>query len=152
MPLHWIYVIYTAVLALTAAVIVPRHDIRRLAAPSIVAGGIGDTILILVLGPLGLARYQAYGPFGFAGIPFFPPIAWTIFFIMYFYLLPVRTWLLCLYVAAAAIYSVLFANTLVNLDILWFTHRVMVPIFLYPIWFVVITYLFIKFFRDEGRS
>jgi hypothetical protein len=150
MPNYWIYLIYTVTLALIMIAVVPREVIRRLAMPALMAGGISDIGLVLLLNAIHAGHYKDFGPFGFLEIPFFPPIAWTIFYIIYLYFLPIRSSLVYLYALVAAGYSILFANVLVNLGILWFSHRVLVPVLIYPLWFLLITYFYLKLTDNEG--
>lgn len=144
MSKEWIYVIYTAALVAANISVIPRHDIRRLAFPAILLGGIADIVIVIILQLTGAAVYVNYGPFGVFGIPFFPPLAWTAWFILYFYFMPKRSPHYMIYALVAAGYSGLFANVLANLGIFYLAHRVLVPIVVYPIWLTLATIAYIR--------
>ena len=120
---------------------------------AIIAGGIMDIIIILILGLFKLAAYHNYGPFAFMGIPFFPPIAWTLFFILYYYLIP-RNWPYNLIFAVSASgYSIIFANILMNLNIFQINfHRLLVPLAIYPLWISIATIGFFRIKKQPDNS
>jgi hypothetical protein len=147
---YWIYPIYTSVLAFIVLVLVPRPYIRRLAIYGIVFGGVIDLLYIIFLGNLGLLKYINFGPFGYRSIPLFPIVAWTCFYIMYFYFLPYKRWLIITFVIITSGSKVLFSNMLQNLGILQWTYQSFIlQYLLYLIWTSVATYFFIKFRKDE---
>lgn len=150
MSTYSVYIIYTATLALITAVLVPRAHIRRLAMLGILVGGLADIGLIIVMRTLRIAEYINYGPFGFLGIPLFPSIAWTLYFIVYYYLLRGSRPVIYVYTAAAGLYSVLFSNVLVNLGILHLAHRIIVPMLLYPTWHAIATYVYSRYGPHQG--
>lgn len=136
-------------------ILIPRRYYRRLAWYGIFSGAVYDVFWILLLKVIGAGGYQNYGPFGFLGIPFFPPIAWTIFFMMYLYLLPPKAWSRYLLAVIAAAYSVFFSNILENLRIFeWRFGRVLFPLVLYLTWFGSVTYIYsrIKKRRNDNPA
>lgn len=143
MQTFWIYPIYTAILGIILISIVPRAEIKKIAIHSIVLGGIGDFLILIIFKYLlNIGIYINFLPFGTSGMAFFPPIAWTIWFIMYFYFLPDRKILKYIYIATAAAYSTFFANVLVNLNIIkWDYERIFIPFFIYLTWFSTITWI-----------
>ena len=89
MPEHFIYPIYTGILALLAFALVPRKEIRRLGIYAIVFGGLVDVLAILLFTKvLGMGGYINFKYFGAFGIPLFPPIAWTAYYILFLYFMP----------------------------------------------------------------
>ena len=137
---YWIYPIYTGILAIALIVLVPKKNIRKLFPWGIIVGGIGDISAILLFTKLlGVGGYINFGPFGFKGIPFFPLLAWSIWFIMYFYFFPVNsTYLKYIYVFTAAAYSVIFSNILINLNIFYWNYgNIIIPFLIYISWFSV---------------
>ncbi len=89
MPKHFIYPIYTGLLALLTFALVPRKEIRRLAIYGILFGGVLDVLALLLFSSiLHMVDYINFKYFGAFGIPLFPPIAWTAYFIMFFYIFP----------------------------------------------------------------
>jgi hypothetical protein len=145
-----IYTIYTGILAIILSVAVPRIKIKKLAIYGIIFGAVADIFWILLIGVLGVARYINYGPFGFLGLPFFPPIAWTIYFIIYFYFLPRKNFWPYVFAFIAAIYSIVFSNVLNNLGIFkWTISNVWVPFFIYVIWHVGVTWIFLKLKKSK---
>ncbi|MDI6870911.1 MAG: hypothetical protein QME79_06055 [Bacillota bacterium] len=109
---------YTAIFALLVIALVPREDIRKLAIHGMVFGAIVDVLVIASGKLLGAFEYVDHGPLVWLGLPFFAPISWALFFIMYFYFLPEKRPWNYVYTALGIIYSVLFGNLLVNLGIM----------------------------------
>lgn len=151
MPLHFIYIIYTSAIWLAMMLLVSKHRIQELAAYGIIFGGLADGLLIIVLGLwLKLGAYINYGPFGFNGLPFFPPLAWAAFFVLYFNFLPGRRLLRYLYMLTAVINSVLFSNVLSSLGIFrWNYGRLLLPFIIYSSWIGLATWGF-KALRKGG--
>ncbi|MGI6037748.1 MAG: hypothetical protein ACOYD6_05925 [Limnochordia bacterium] len=146
MAQHYVYCVYTGLLALLLLAVVPRRAIRSLAIFGVLCGGVVDATLILLMGSLQVVEYINYGPFGYGPLPFFPLIAWTVFF----YFLPRRTPWIYIYIIVSAAYCVLFANVLVNLDILRFYRgRLLVPFLIYLPWLSLATWFYLKYGRDE---
>jgi len=147
--LYFIYVIYTTVLGLILIAVVPREQIRRLSFWGIALGAGADFALLLVLGKLlGVVEYLNFGPFGFMGIPFFPLLAWSVFFIMFLYFLPPKKFVY-FYVAAAAVYATWFSNILENLGIFkWNCGNLVVPYVIYFTWFGVAVFVYQKIEKD----
>ncbi len=145
MPKYFIFPIYTLVLFVSVLALVPRKDIHRLAFYGLFLGAIPDVILILLLHVSGLAGYRNLGPFGFLNIPFFPPIAWTAFFILFLYFLPrVKPWNY-LYVAAAAGYATMFSNILQNLNVFqWHYGNLLIPYIFFISWFAFFTWAYYR--------
>lgn len=153
LPLHFIYIIYTTGIGITALVLVPKRHLRELAFQSIILGGLYDVFWILLLYLLGAGGYQNYGPFGFLMIPFFPPIAWTIFFMMYLYILPKSSLGKYLFALIGAMYSTLFSNVLHNLGIFrWNYGRIVFPFMLYLVWLTSATYLYDRYMRNRKNQ
>ncbi|WP_174520469.1 hypothetical protein [Desulfolucanica intricata] len=145
MPNYFIYPIYTIALALIAITIIPKKEIHRLAIYGIFSGAVMDIFAILIVRFIGNGGYINYGPFGFLGIPFFPPIAWTIFFIMYLYILPKHKIFPYIFTVVAAGYSVFFSNILINLGIFkWNYSSIILPFILYASWFTTVTWVYFR--------
>ncbi len=146
MPEYFVYPIYTAAIALAVIAVVPKEEIRRLGVYAITFGGFASVVVLLIFGGLfNIVEWRNFAPFGFGSIAFFPPIAWTNYFIMFFYFLPERKPWLYLFVLFAAAYSTLFSNVLMNLEILaWYQGRVLLPFFIYISWFSIITWAYLK--------
>jgi hypothetical protein len=100
-------------------------------------GGVFDVAIIaLVSKLLGVGGHINHGPFGAFGLPFFPPFAWTIWFLMFFYFMPEKLVQIVFFVLTAAAASVMFSNVLVNLGIFtWNYGKVIVPFIIYGVWF-----------------
>lgn len=151
MPLYYIYPFYTGILALIAFIIIPRQYICKLAAISILLGGIFDVGVVLFIKLLGVGGYLNFGPFGFWGIPFFPPIAWSIYFLMYFYLLPNNKIWAYIFPLISAVYSTFFSNILVNLGIFqWNYGKFIVPFLIYFSWHFSITWAFLHLINKKS--
>lgn len=141
LPVYLIYPIYTAVIALALILVVPRPEIKRLLIYGIIFGAIINAVLMAVHSSLDLGGHINYGSFGLGNFSFFPPIAWTLWFIMFFYFLPElpeHSILTAVYIVSAAAYAMFFSNVLVNLEVfVWKAGRVIYPFFLYLIWFTI---------------
>ncbi|KAF1083972.1 hypothetical protein SPSYN_02884 [Sporotomaculum syntrophicum] len=140
MPVKLIPFIYTAVLALILIATVPKEIIRRLAIYGIIFGAVFDIVLVVVTDALGEFGYRNYEPFGLLGIHFLAPIAWAIFFIMYFYFLPERKPLVYVYVTVAILASIAFCQTLAKLGVLYLTHDILDSIIPFLIWYPAVTW------------
>ncbi|MHB9095745.1 MAG: hypothetical protein ACYC21_13850 [Eubacteriales bacterium] len=154
MEKYFIYPVYTGILGSIAAIMVPRQHMRRLAALAIVFGGAFDVAAILLLTKLlGVGGYLNFGPFGFIGIPLFPPIAWTIFFLMYFYILPDKKPWVYIFPFISAIFSIIFSNVLLNLGIFeWNYGRLVVPFLIYISWHSSVTWAYLKTTNNKYKT
>lgn len=140
MSTYLIYPLYTGLLAVITYLLVPRRIIKLLLFNAIIFGAVADFIILLILYLFGLGGYINYGPLGFRGIPFFPLLAWSCYFILYLYFLPKKGYLFA-FIAAA--YSTLFSNVLQNIGIFkWTNSRIIIPFILYLIWHVVVTWVY----------
>ncbi len=153
MPAYFIYLIYTAVLTLVMVILVPGKEIYKFGLISIFYGAVIDIFWIVFIGLIKAGGYLNYGPLGFLVVPFVPPIAWTIFFIMFLYLLPDKRPWNYLFAVVSAGYSVLFSNVLANLGIFnWTFSKVIFPSALYLIWFLFVTWSYDKYGRKFVRD
>ncbi|KAF1083969.1 hypothetical protein SPSYN_02881 [Sporotomaculum syntrophicum] len=150
MPLHFIYPVYSALLMLLVLAVVPREQIKKLSLFAIIFGAGADLVVIVVITILGVGEYINIGPFGFMGIPFFPLLAWTAFFILYFYFFPEKIPWSYIYVLLAAGYSTMFSNVLENLGIFrWNYGNLVVPYLIYLGWFSLASWYYLKDTREE---
>ncbi|KLU62454.1 hypothetical protein CEB3_c11880 [Peptococcaceae bacterium CEB3] len=142
-PPYLVYPAYTGVLLIATFALVPRQDIRRLLRYAVLFGAVGDLISILLAQLIGMGGYTHYGPFAFLGIPFFPLIAWSSYFVIYLYLLPPgKTWSY-IFPVISALYSVLFSNVLHNLGIFqWNLGTLLAPFILYLVWHGAVTWIY----------
>lgn len=141
MEKYMIYLIYTSILAIVLVLLVPKETIKKSAMLGIICGAIGDVVVILLLGLLNIGEYLNYGPFHLEIIPFFPPFAWTIWYILYFYFLPDQKYLRYIYVFSAASYSTMFSNVLAHLGIFkWNYSNVILPFIIYLTWISISTF------------
>lgn len=152
LPLHFIYPIYTAILAIIMFAVVPREDIKALSIYALMFGAIANIVLIIVAGNLlKWGGHINYGPFGMFGVSFFPPIAWTAFFIMYLYILPHQKPWYYLFTISSAIYSTFFANVLIKLGIFETNiGNLIIPFFIYLSWHSLVTWLYLSYFRKKS--
>lgn len=146
MPTYFIYPIYTFVLFIVTYLLVPRQEIRYLLRYGVIFGAVTDAVMIIVFTKIiGLGGYIAYGPFAFKGMPFFPLLAWTIYYVLYLYLLPKSKPWTYIFPITAAFYSVLFSNVLQNLGIFkWNWGTILIPSLIYLFWHFTVTWIFIK--------
>lgn len=154
MQKFYIYPIYTVSLLVMLIAIVPKKHIRGLAPYAILLGSFFELlVLFLMTYMFNLAGHKNFGPFGAFWVPFFPPIAWGIYFVMYFYVLPQNKSWTFFFPLISAIFSTLFANVLVNLDV-FFIHynRVIVPFLVYITWHSISTIIFIRLTSAEVKN
>lgn len=152
MPLYLIFPIYTAILMLLVLAVVPRDQIKKLSLFAIIFGACTDFVVIVVIAILGIGEYINIGPFGFMGIPFFPLMAWTAFFVLYFYFFPEKTPWNYIYVLAAAGYSTMFSNVLENLGVFrWNYGNLVVPYLIYLAWFSLASWYYLKDTTEEEK-
>lgn len=144
-PPQFIYPVYTGIIALALVLLVPRQEIRRLFIYGVIFGGIINVIWIGINGTFGFGGHINFGPFGIGRLAFFPPMAWALWFIMFFWFLPERTLLRVIYIVSAVAYSMVFSNVLVNMGIFeWKVHRVIYPLFMYTVWFTSATLAYLR--------
>jgi len=148
LPLYSIYLLYTSIIALVMILLIPRKDIKSLALLGVLYGSILDILWILVISFVGGGGYLNYGPLGFIGIPFMPPISWTFFFIIFLFLLPRKKPWNYIFTLVASGYSVFFSNVLSNLGIFqWTFSKVIFPSGIYLTWFFFVTWSYNKYGR-----
>jgi hypothetical protein len=148
-----VYPIYTTALLVVTYALVPKPDIRYLLRYGILFGFVTDTVMIiLVTKIMGLGGYINFGPFNFKGIPFFPLIAWSIYYVLYLYMLPKEKPWIYIFPIAAAFFSALFSNVLQNLGIfIWNRGTVIVPLIIYLFWHIAVTWIYIKV-QTQGKG
>ncbi len=150
MSLYLIYPIYTVILMLIVFAAVPRKQIKKLVLYGIIFGAIADVFVIVLLKLIGAGGYLNLGPFGFMGIPFFPPLAWSAFFILLLHFFPEKGHWNYIYVLIAAGYSTFFSNVLENLGIFqWNYGGLVVPYVIYSLWFFSATWYFQNDMKNE---
>jgi len=148
----YIPLIYTFLFAAILVAVVPRKDIRRLSIYGIMFGAIGDVLVIISGKVFGLFEYVNFHPFGFMCIPFFAPISWTIYFMLYFYFMPHEKLFRYIYVASAIGYSIMFGNLLVNMNLMvYHHHRFIMPLITFSLWFILITWLYLMLTNMKTR-
>ncbi|AET68581.1 hypothetical protein Desor_3061 [Desulfosporosinus orientis DSM 765] len=146
MPIYFTYLLYTSILALLAVILVSRKDIHKYAFLGIFYGAVIDIFWIVLLSLIDGGGYLNYGPLGFLNIPFMPPIAWTIYFILFLNYLPDKKPWNYSYAAIAVFYSVIFSNVLTNLGIFhWTFSNIILPIAIYLSWFLFTVWHYEKF-------
>ncbi|WP_407307013.1 hypothetical protein [Desulfosporosinus sp. SB140] len=154
MPTYFIYPIYTICMFIITYLLVPRQAIRYLLRYSIVFGFLTDMMMVILFTKIiGLGGYINFGPFCFKGIPFFPLIAWTIYYVLYLYLLPREKPWIYIFPIAAAFFSVLFSNVLQNLGIfVWNWGTLIIPLAIYLIWHTAVTWAYLKISKALNDS
>lgn len=147
-----IYPLYTAALGALVYLTVPKYQIKRLAFWAVLFGAGVDIPAVMVLTKVfNVGGHINYMPFGFLGIPFFPPIAWSAYYLLFLYVIPKQNPWKWVFVLIAAGYSTFFSNILVQLGILkWNFGSVIVPFLIYVSWNSVVTWLFFRF--TEGAT
>lgn len=151
-PHAYIYLIYTVILAVVMVVVVPREKIHELAVYSVIFGALANIILIVVATHLlDLGGHLNYEPFGVMGVSFFPPIAWTVYYIMFLYFLPEKRPWDYVFTFTATIYSVFFANVLNNLGIFYSNYDLfIVPLIIYGLWHFTVLWVYRNHFQHKS--
>ena len=122
----------------------PKNEIRRLFIYGLIFGGIFDIVVVGISNLIGEFKYIDYEQFGLMGIHFMAPISWTIFFIIYFYLLPDKKIYIYLYVIMGIFYSVLFCQMITKLGVLMLAHGIIDSIIPFLIWYPIATWGYLK--------
>jgi hypothetical protein len=144
---------YTAIFTILMIAVVPRKEIRRLAIYGIIFGAINDVIALSFGQLFGVFEYIDFAPLGYWFLPFFAPIAWTVFYMLYFYFLPEQKLLMYAYVASAIGYSVLFTQLLFNTNIMalyppdfipYNYMRIIIPLIVFLVWFPFSTWGYLR--------
>jgi hypothetical protein len=96
--------------------------------------------VVTVASLIGEFKYVHYEPFGLMNIHFMAPISWTIYFVIYFYLLPKKRLYIYIYTAAGVFYSILFCQMITKLGVLKLAHGIVDSIIPFVIWFPTVTW------------
>ena len=147
MPKYFIYPIFTMIFSIVLLANVPRKEIRRLSIYGIIFGGILDSLVHLFGYFTGLFSWINYGPFGFIGVHIFANVSWSIFFILYFYFLPLQKPLNYVFVGSGIFFSLMYYNMVVDLGILKSSSRVWLPLLGFVVWFSIATWGYYKLNR-----
>ncbi|KAF1084362.1 hypothetical protein SPSYN_02138 [Sporotomaculum syntrophicum] len=144
MPIMFIPFLYTAILALILVATVPKNKIHRLSIYGIIFGALFDIVLVTTTNFFNEFGYKNYGPFGLGGIHFAAPVAWSIFFIMYFYFLPRIKTYVYIYIIVAILSSIAFCQMITKLGVLYLAHGIIDSIIPFLIWFPTATWGYYK--------
>ncbi len=146
MFLPYINAIYTSIVVVLMFMLVPRKEIRKLVIYGMLFGAGFDIVAITIFTVLlHVGGFINFEPFGFHGFPFFPPLAWTAYYIMYFYILSAnKNWKYLLPITGT-FYSVIFSNVLQNLGVFkWNYGRTIIPFIIYITWYCLATWGYLK--------
>lgn len=152
MPVNMIPFIYSAIFAIILVNVVPQKEIRRLFIYGLIFGGIFDIVVVGIANLIGEFKYINYEPFGLMGVHFMAPISWTIFFIIYFYLLPEDKFYRYLYVATGTFYSMMFCQMITKLGVLKLAHGIIDSIIPFVIWFPVATWGYRRLVERDSKK
>jgi hypothetical protein len=103
------YSIFAFATGLASFIIIPKNLYKKFFLYGLLFGGIGDTAIASIFHFIGTLNYKNMGTTSIFGIfSFWTPIAWTFYYMIYLYFLPVRRSFLVPYVIifAALNYSV----------------------------------------------
>ena len=153
MPKYFMFPIFTMVFSIVLLANVPRKEIQRLSIYGIIFGGILDSLVHLFGYFTGLFSWINYGPFGFIGVHIFANVSWSIFFILYFYFLPLQKPLNYVFFGSGIFFSLMYYNMVVDLGILKSSSRVWLPLLGFVLWFSIATWGYFKLNRFiEGKA
>lgn len=143
---------YTIGFAVILVALVPRREIRRLAIYGMIFGGLADILVVSFAHYIGEFRYINYEPFGLFGIHFMAPIAWTVFFMLYFYFLPSGTVYRYIYTVMGMLYSMMFCQTITKLGILSLANGLVDSIVPFVPWYLAATWGYSKLTEQERTA
>lgn len=93
------YLLFAVTIGLATIILIPRNLYKKYLLYGLLFGGIGDSILVTIIHFLGYLNYKNLGVTSLFGIfSFWTPIAWTFYFMLFFYFLPRRKVFLAPYV------------------------------------------------------
>lgn len=144
MPKYFIYLIFAFVFSIILIATVPKREIQRLSIHGIIFGGIMDVVVHVFGNVTGLFAWINYGPLGIKGISMVPSISWAMFFIMYFYFIPIIKPLNYLFAGVSIFFSVLYYNLMIDVGILKASSRILVPLMGFAVWFSIATWGFYR--------
>jgi hypothetical protein len=150
-PIKYIPFIYTTIFSIILVNVVPRNEIRRLFIYGLIFGGVFDVVIVETANLIGEFRYINYGQFGLFGIHFMAPIAWTVFVIIYFYLLPRKKIYIYLYTSMGVFYSIFFCQMITKLGVLKLAHGLESSIIPFVIWFPIATLGYLKLTKMDNK-
>lgn len=150
-PVKYIPFIYTTVFSIILVKVVPKSEIRRLFNYALIFGGVFDVVVVEIANLFGEFRYIDYGEFGLFGLHFMAPISWTVFFIIYFYLLPRKKIYVYLYTTMGIFYSVLFCQMITKLGVLKLAHGILSSIIPFLMWFPTATWGYLKLKKMDDK-
>ena len=150
-PLFLIYPLYTGALVILNLALIPRKEIRTLFHWGVLYGGVLDVLILFFISTLfRVGGYKNYGPFSFMGLPFFPPLAWTSYFMLYLYLLPPTKPWNYFFTVTSAVYNIIFSNVLMNLGIFeWTFSRLVLPCCVYVSWNLLVTWTYQRYIAPK---
>lgn len=142
-----IYLIFAALAGVTFLLVIPKERYKRYLLWGFIFGGIGDTLVVVLLSSLNLIQYKNMGVFNIFGLfSFWTPLTWTLVFSVFFYLMPVRKVFLVPYILywGALSYSVGLVMQSFGLFEYIGIHRYLsMPTFL--LWYTVSAWVYLKY-------
>lgn len=140
------YLIFAIALGLMSFLLIPRNLYKKYFLYGLLFGGIVDIALASLFHFMGFINYKNMGATNILGIfSFWTPITWTFYFMIYFYLLPVRKAFLVPYVfiSVALNYSVGMVMSQSGLYEVIGVYKYIQP-FIFLIWSVITAWIFLK--------
>lgn len=124
---------------------VPKQEYKKTLLYGIVFGGIGNTLVVLLLSWLNLIEYKNMGPFKIGPFTSWTPINWTLIFGLFFYLLPVRKLFIAAVIIAFAAFSYGVGLIFENFGVFRYIGfwRYVAP-FLFLTWYSTAAYVYIR--------
>ena len=140
------YLIFAIALGLMSFLLIPRNLYKKYFLYGLLFGGIVDIAFVSLFHFMGFIIYKNMGATSIFGIfSFWTPITWTFYFMIYFYLLPVRKAFLVPYVliSVALNYSVGLVMSQSALYEVIGVYKYIQP-FVYLMWSVITSWVFLK--------
>lgn len=140
------YFLFAATIGLVTVIAIPRNLYKKYLLYGLMFGGIGDSLLVAIIHFLGYLNYKNLGATSLFGIfSFWTPIAWTFYFMLFFYFLPVRKVFLVFYVLVFVLlnYAVGTVMSQSGLYEVIGIYKYIQP-FIYLVWCAISAWAFLK--------
>jgi hypothetical protein len=129
-----------------ALILIPKTQYKKFFLYGLLFGGLGDSIIALLLHLSGLIRYSNMGVTSVLGIfSFWTPITWAFAFMIFFYFLPFRKSFLIPYLILFVALNYSLGLVMENLGLFEYRgfYRYIAPI-VFLLWYLVSALVFIR--------
>lgn len=147
MGIEIVFLIKAIFFGFAAIILIPKEKYRKFLVYGLIFGGIGDILLILIVGRLlGGFQYRNLGVFNILNVTsFWSPLAWMFVKMFFFYGLPLRKHFFYLYILAFGFFGYCVGLVLENFGLFHYSgiYRYLAP-FVLTGWFYLAAWLYMK--------